>query len=50
MSAAARGDDAGERLLPLLVTVAFLMESPDTTILSAGVPAIARRSTWRCLA
>src|SRR5476649_359278 len=33
--------DAGKRLLPWLVAVAFFMESLDTTILSTAVPAIA---------
>jgi EmrB/QacA subfamily drug resistance transporter len=34
--------DAGKRLLPWLVAVAFFMESLDTTILSTAVPAIAQ--------
>ena len=33
--------DAGARLLPWLVAVAFFMESLDTTILNTAVPAIA---------
>src|SRR5882757_4837302 len=32
--------DAGKRLLPWLVAVAFFMESLDTTILNTAVPAI----------
>jgi EmrB/QacA subfamily drug resistance transporter len=32
--------DAGKRLLPWLVAVAFFMESLDTTILNTGVPVI----------
>src|SRR5476649_669430 len=34
--------DAGKRLLPWLVAVAFFMESLDTTILNTAVPAIAQ--------
>jgi EmrB/QacA subfamily drug resistance transporter len=34
--------EAGKRLLPWLIAVAFFMESLDTTILNTAVPAIAR--------
>ncbi len=34
--------EAGKRLLPWLVAMAFFMESLDTTILNTAVPAIAQ--------
>jgi EmrB/QacA subfamily drug resistance transporter len=37
-----RPDDAGRRMLPWLVAVAFFMESLDTTILNTAAPAIAQ--------
>jgi EmrB/QacA subfamily drug resistance transporter len=38
---AVKSRDAGKRLLPWLVALAFFMESLDTTILNTAVPAIA---------
>ena len=37
-----RPEEAGKRLLPWLVAMAFFMESLDTTILNTAVPAIAQ--------